>query len=296
MNKIEKFLLQIAPYVACLITGLILYIVGTKLIEDLKALLLNIAAAFIAIPFLYLIYELTQKVSQKKLNKELFDYAKVQIDSEILSIINQLEKIVHPYEAQDFSYAGISSFLSTGRDRFRDILEKSEYLGFQVFKNWTINHKNITAILQNPFIIQRLDNEQSISLVILLKEISALEADLRQATDIYLVTDAKANGYVVKAGTEINERNTDFPDRYLLLRHLNDNKYVVADFGDFAPYQFQNLLKICKVNEKYLQNYADAIYRIVIQINKWVDTSGNEFLIDNKMFRIISRKSVSGSL
>ena len=103
MNKLTKLLLHIAPYSACLIVGLVLYVVGTKLAENLKALLLNIAAAFVAIPFLYLIYEVTQKASQKKLNKELFDYAKMQIDREILSVINQLAKIVHPYEARDFS-------------------------------------------------------------------------------------------------------------------------------------------------------------------------------------------------
>jgi hypothetical protein len=195
MNKITKLLLRIAPYCTCLIAGLVLYVMGTKLAEDLKALLLNVAAAFVAIPFLYLIYELTQKASQKKLNKELFDYAKMQIDREILSIINQLAKIVYSYEARDFSYSGILSFLSTKKDQFKNILEKSEYLGFQVFKNWSISQKNMNAILQNPFILQRLDNDQSISLVMLLKEISAFEAVLKQVTDLYLVTDVKADVY-----------------------------------------------------------------------------------------------------
>jgi hypothetical protein len=290
---LTKLLFRIAPYSACLIAGLVLYVIGTKLAENLKALVLNIAAAFVAIPFLYLIYEQTQKASQKKLNKELFDYAKMQTDREILSVINQLAKIVYPYEAQDFSYHGISSFLSTEKDRFRDVLEKSEYLGFQVFKNWSISQKNMNAILQNPFILQRLDNEQSISLVMLLKEISAFEAVLKQVTDLYLVTDVEAEGYVVKAGKEISERNSDYPDRYLLLRHLKDDNYLVADFGDFAPYQFQNLLKICKVNRKYLEDYAYSIYEMVLQINQWVKSTGNEFLLDTNMFRMAS-KSNSG--
>ena len=60
MNKIAKLLLRIAPYSACLIAGLVLYVIGTKLAEDLKALVLNIAAAFVAIPLLYLIYDVTQ--------------------------------------------------------------------------------------------------------------------------------------------------------------------------------------------------------------------------------------------
>ncbi len=293
MNKATKILLRIAPYSACLIAGLVLYLIGTKLDEDLKGLMLNVAAAFVAIPLLYLVYDVTRKLSQKKLNKELYDYAKMQIDREILSVINQLEKIVHPYDVRDFSFQGISSFLSTKKEQFKDTIEKNGYLGFQVFKDGSISQKNMHAILQNPFILQRLDNEQSISLVMLLKEISAFEAVLKRVTDLYIVTDVKAEGYVVKAGTEISERNTDYPDRYLLLRQLKDDKYLVVDFGDFAPYQFQNLLKICKVNRKYLQNYADAIYEMVRQINQWVKSTGDEFLIDTNVFRMASRNSSS---
>jgi len=220
MNKATKILLRIAPYSACLIAGLVLYLIGTKLDQDLKGLMLNVAAAFVAIPLLYLVYDVTRKLSQKKLNKELYDYAKMQIDREILSVINQLEKIVHPYDVREFSFQGISSFLSTKKEQFKDTIEKNEYLGFQVFKNWSISQKNMHAFLQNPFILQRLDNEQSISLVILLKEISAFEALLKRVTDLYIVTDVKAEGYVVKAGREISEKNTDYPDRYLLLRQL----------------------------------------------------------------------------
>ncbi len=282
----KRILLIIAPYSACLIAGLALYAIGIKLAEDLKALVLNIAAAFLAIPFLYLIYELTQKASQKKLNKELFDYAKMQIDREILSIINQLTKIIHPYEARNFSCDGISSFLSTEKDKFRDILEKSEYLGFQVFKNWSISQKNLSSILQNPFILQRLDNEQSMSVVMLLKKISLFETMLKEVGDLYLVTDVKAHGFRVQAGREISERNLEYPDRYLLLRHLKDDDYLVADFGDFAPYQLNNLLKVCKVNGKYLENYANSIYGIVFRINQWLKSTGNEFVIDTSMFRM----------
>ena len=285
MNRITKVLLHVAPYGACLITGLILYTIGAGLSKDLNALVLNITAAFVAIPFLYLIYELSRKASQKRLNKELFDYAKMQIDREVLSIVNQLVKLVYSYEARESSFRGISSFLSTGKNQFKDVLEKSQYLGFQVFKNWSISQRNTNAILQNPFILQRLDNKQSISLVMLLKEVSGFEGFLKQVPDLFVVTDAKAEGYVIKAGKEISERNTDYPDRYLLLRHLKDNNYLVADFGDFAPYQSQNLLKLCKVNSRYLESYASSIYEMVSRINQWVQSTGNEFLIDPNVFR-----------
>ncbi len=143
----------------------------------------------------------------------------------------------------------------------------------------------MNSILQNPFILQRLDNEQAISLVMLLKEVSGFEGVPKQVPDLFVVTDAKAEGYVIKAGKEISEGNTDYPDRYLLLRHLKDNNYLVADFGDFAPYQTQNLLRVYRVNSKYLEGYASSIYEMVSRINQWVQSTGNEFLINPNVFR-----------
>jgi hypothetical protein len=149
------------------------------------------------------------------------------------------------------------------------------------------------AILQNPYILQRLDIVQSISLVVLLIEMNGFEAILKQVTDLYVVTDVKADGYLVKAGIKITERNTEYPDRYLLLKRLKDDNYLVADFGDFAPHQLQNLLKVCRVNKTYLEDYADSISRMVRQVNQWVQSTGSEFLIDPEMFRMGSRGSGS---
>ena len=132
---IKKNLLRILPYFASIIAGLLFWFIGLGLSGDIKSLFIGLSAAFFAIPLIYLFYQKAHNLSQKSLNKEMFDYAKMQIDKEVLSIINQLHKTVYPLEERNFSQAGVSKFLSIGKDDLKETLSKNEYLGFQIFKN-----------------------------------------------------------------------------------------------------------------------------------------------------------------
>jgi len=286
MKKSKQIFLKVWPYASCVFAGLMFFLASIQLTADYKGLFLNIAAAFLAIPFLYLIYELAQKFSQKRLNKELFDYAKMQIDRELLSIVNQLTKVVYPYEKQDFSFQGIQNFLSQSSSQIGDVIEKGEYIGFQVLKNWSISEGNLHSILESPFILHRLEDDQIISVISILKELRSLESIQKNVTDLYVNTKKKVNNYKITSGKEISDRNIEYPDRYLLLRYLEGDKYQVADFGDFAPYHVGDLLNIFRFNNKYIEDYSDSIYDFIKTINEWLDLTGSEFLIDTKMFRL----------
>jgi hypothetical protein len=286
MKKRKQIFLKVWPYASCVFAGLMFFLASIQLTADYKGLFLNIAAAFLAIPFLYLIYELAQKFSQKRLNKELFDYAKMQIDRELLSIVNQLTKVVYPYEKQDFSFKGIQNFLSQSSSQIGDVIEKGEYIGFQVLKNWSISERNLHSILESPFILRRLEDDQIISVISILKELRSLESIQKNVTDLYVNTEKKVDNYKITNGKEISDRNIEYPDRYLLLRYLEGDKYQVADFGDFAPYHVGDLLNIFRFNNKYIEGYSDSIYDFIKTINEWLDLTGGEFLIDTKMFRL----------
>lgn len=220
----KKLLLRICPYVACVLAGTLLFVLASGLSGDSKQLLLTIAGAFFAIPCLYVIYEAAQRFSKKKLNKELFDYAKMQIDREILSIVNQLMKMVYPYDKRDFSFQGIQTFLSQDKAQIRALIENSEYLGFQVFKNWLITERNMCSILENPFILQRLEDDQAISIIALIKELRSLGTIQKNAHNLYEVTNKRVDGYKIQGGKEVNDSNVEYPNRYLLLRHLGHGK------------------------------------------------------------------------
>jgi len=280
-----RLLLKIWPYTASLITGYLLYIVGSKMEGDAKGLVQNISAAFVAIPCLYVIYELAQRFSTKRLNKEIFEYGKMLIDREALSIVSQLIKSVYSYETRDTSFQGIRTFLSLEKINVKGIIEQTKYLGFQAFKAWIVTENKLHEILCNAFILQRMDDDQIISVITLIKSLRRLEA-IQKIETLYKITERKAENYQMQSGKAINPANKEYPDRYLLLKYLKDDKYIVTDFGDFAPYQSNKLLNICFVQPQFIDTYADAICDVISDINRWLELTGDEFLIDTKMFRV----------
>ena len=252
----------------------------------------GIAGSFLSIHVLYLIYELSKNYSQRKLNKELFDYAKMQIDRDVLSIVNQLMKVVLPYEKVVMSPESIKTFLSQTKNNLIATTKTNKYLGFQVFKNWSITERNITKILENSFILQHLGNDHLIAIIDLLKEIRSFEFMPNNIDDLYISIGKNAKGYKIENGKNLNERNNEYPDRYLLLKHLEGDKFMVRDFGDFALYQKEKLLQIYRINDQYLDYFTKSLFDLINSIRLWLELTGYEFIIDTKLFRTSLRKNV----
>ena len=281
----RKLFYKILPFAVSLIAGLFFYLLGLQLNSDLKVLFQGISAAFFAIPFLYLFYELAKEFSNRKLNKEIHDYLKMQVDREILSIINQLTKIVYDYNTQDFSSKGTSNFLNLKEDELKTLVKNQKLTGFQVLKNWVSSEGNLQELLKNTFVLTKADNDQIISMIRVIKAIRNIE-QVQGIDDIYIENGEISKEYKIVHGLDINEKNTEYPDRYLLLRKLEADKFRVQDFGDFPKYKVKNLLKYYVLNEKYLDIYSETIYELVKEINIWLNLTGHEFLIDTKMFRL----------
>lgn len=281
----KKIILKIIPYIASLLSGSLFFIISQYFESNLKNLLINISAAFFAIPFLYLFYQLTKEVSKKKLNKEIFDYAKMQIDSEILSILNHLMRMVYSLEKADYSLDGIGNFLSYKRDDIKLKILNNKYLGFQIFKTWKVKEDNLHEILKNPYILNKLKDEEIISIILLIKNLRYLQG-FSGIDDLYIKTGKKSKSYKIKHGLEINSENKKFENRYILLKKLGKGGFRVSGFGDFSKYDADKLLFEYKVNENYTEELVDAIYDLIKEINKWLNLTGKEFLIDTTVFRI----------
>jgi len=288
MKKIKKYLLLALPFIICVVTTYIFFILGKKFNSDVKGLMHGIAGSFLSIPILYLIYELSKSYSQRKLNTKLFDHAKMQIDKDVLSIINQLMKLILQYENVALSPKNVKSFLSLSKEDIIKNFNTNTFIGFQVFKMWEITEKNITKVLENSFILQHLDNEQLISIVDLLDQVQLFDVIPQRVKDLYLPTKENVKDYKIESGKNLNKKNTDFPDRYILLKHIEQNNYRVTDFGDFPLYQKENLLKVYRVNEKYIENFSTSILTLIKALKRWVELTNYEFIIDPKMFRGIS--------
>lgn len=285
--------LRVLPYIVSVLAGLLFLRIGLELNQDIRGLFTSISAAFFAIPLIYLFYQLTQNLSQKRLNKEAFDYAKMQIDRQMLSIINQLHKIVYPLKSRDSSPTVVSKFLSLGQDDLKQILSRNAYLGFQVLKSWEVAEESLHEVLRSSFILKSLENSQVISIISVIKSLRCLES-VQKAEGLYAGTDEEATSYEIVAGSELNSESIRFPNRCLLLKNLNDDRSVVADFGDFAPYDVDKLLRMFVVDHGFLEIYSDAIFDLLGDVNNWLQLTGGEFVVDPKVFRM-RRRTTTGA-
>jgi hypothetical protein len=281
----KEKLLKLIPYFAAIITGGIFYFLAVLLDERFYDLLVNISAAFFAIPLLYLFYETAKSFSHKRLNREIFNYAMMQVDRELLSVLNQLHKIVFTLEEKDFSNKAVNEFLSCKKEDLENKFQTNRYLGLQVFKHWEISEKGLHDLLKNPFILEKMEDERIISVINILKSLRDLEA-IQKIDELYIETDEIAKDYKIQSGIEMSSQNKKFPDRQMLLKHLADNKFVVYDFGDIPKYNLEKCLKYFKVNNKLTKLYVEVIFDLIKDNNCWLNTTGLEFTIDTKMFKI----------
>lgn len=282
---VKKYFLKILPYIVAFCFGILLYFIATKLNEDAKSLLINISSAFIAIPLLYLIYELTQQALKKRLNKEIFEYAKMHIDREFLNICHQLIKLIYPYEKQNKTFEGIKLLLNLSKDDLKREFKNNEYTGFQVLKNWYVSENKIQDLLDSSFILGKLSDDQIISIISVLKNVRTIQDLYRNIDNLFIMNNVSFEGYKVQSGLRMNPDNSEYPDRFLLLKELENNQYEVYDFGDFEKFKLPNLLLKCVVNPKYIILFSDVIYYTLTSINNWLNETGTEFLIDSRMYK-----------
>lgn len=287
ISKLFKLFLKALPYLLALVIGVIIFILSGKFNSSFSDLLINISAAFISVPLLYLFYEIVKSSIHRKLNLEIFEYSKMQVDRDVLGIINQLLKIIYKLGDHELSENKVNEILKYSHEQLREEINLNEYIGFQVFKDWDASERSLHQLLSNPYIASKMEDDQVISLLKILKSLRDLE-DILKLNDLYVSTNKKTNKYKLVHGKELNPENDIYPDRYLLLLPVGKNNYKVMDFGDIKKYNLEKSLIIYKVNKKYATAYSSVIFTLLQSIKYWFEMTGHEVLIDTKMYKLKS--------
>jgi hypothetical protein len=130
-----------------------------------------------------------------------------------------------------------------------------------------------------------MEDEQIISIISILKSLRKLES-IQGVDKLYIETGEVAKNFKIKRGVEINFRNKDFPYRYLLLKNLSKDKYVVSVLGDIPNYNINKCLGYYRINNKLLDIYSQFIFDLINSVSNWLEVTGNEFFVDTKMFKV----------
>jgi hypothetical protein len=220
------------------------------------------------------------------LSNELFDYLKVQVDTEILSIINQLHKIFYNYKGRKFTYESISDFVQLSTRELVAALSKSELIGFKIFKKWEVIENNLHSILEKPFFAKNLDEKSASIIINLIKNVRTLEMMNRDHRN-FNTTNRTNKDFKIIHGTDLNVQNQKYPDRYLLI----EKKDVVRDFGDFRQEDIKRIFEIYTIPENLQQGYCEIVHKTLQTINYWLEITGWEFIIDTKTYKRKNKNS-----
>ncbi|HUI28832.1 MAG TPA: hypothetical protein VLX91_01355 [Candidatus Acidoferrales bacterium] len=239
---------------------------------------LSISANLISVLLIYFLYEIIKSKSEKELKKEISGYARSYIDSNMLSILHTLSKMIYGIEGGR-SLGETMRLPRLDTETLRNLLEGRKFLGFQLFKSWSYTHDYFSKVIENNFVMSRLNDEQILIVLKIKNSLYQIE-DFFSNGDNFSVTEEIATGYRVVVGASLNPENRQFPNRFLLMRGLNNEKYVVEDFGDFRADDLDRLLQTFMMKRETLNLAVDRVFNLLSLIQKWLELTGNELRLN----------------
>lgn len=219
--------------------------------------------------------------SKGLLSDDINEYIKIQADTQILTIISHLDKILFGYEEERQSFEYVNKFMKLTADEIKIILSERKFLGFQVYKKFEETEGKIKDILDKITFSSYYKREIGVPLVNMIKWISSFDKfnSLRETPDLFLKANERIKGFKAVYGPDINPTNKD---GYILLERIDNEHSIVRDFGEFQEKQkIDEMLDYLFINKKYIDYYTNKFIELIEIVNKWLVISGDEFLIDN---------------
>jgi len=251
----KRTLIRLIPFLISATAGVALYFLAGETVSNVNSILINLSATLLAVPLIYMFYQFFVNMSEKRLNKEIYDYSKMLLDTEILSILNQLGKFLYPNYEFKLNPESVKVICNLNERELAKMLTGCEYLGFQVKKNWESSIKDISEKIHNNQIINRMNADLLCIVISLLKSIHGFELFIRRV-DYLSKTEKQSREYRIISGTELNPiENNKLPDRLILLKKIDEERGIVIDFGDFKKYQAVDLLNYYKIKNEFVTSH-----------------------------------------
>lgn len=203
---------------------------------------------------------------------------KYNIDGHLFTIIRQLIDFCYDYDERNASILEIYEFLKLAKVQLAEIIKNRIFLGFQILKKWDEGESEIHELFGKPLYIKTLDEETASVVVNILLRMKGMQS-LSQDASIFEQQKEKAIKYKAVNGLELNPRNVEYPNRFLLLRHIKDDQYVVQEFGDFDMKDRDKLLNYYRVKPEYIIPCSDVVHKLTQEISKWIKLTGPVFSI-----------------
>ena len=219
---------------------------------------------------------------------ELEDYFKRDMDTEFLTIVNHIRKIVLPAFDVNLMLDTVR-VLSLGKEDIYNALSQRNILGFHLFKNFDWNAASVKRQIDNIISFANYKREKIVVLVKFKEWIDRYNAftNGRNNTDLFLRNTLSVQYRLLFPSS------TELPNRFILGKILDKDKVVVNDFGDILlKDRIATAIYFHQINPIFLEPYATLLAEFINITNQWFQKTGNEFILDNfKNFEMLYGKN-----
>ena len=173
-KNLKYFLLKLLPYVISIAIGLTIFAIVRRIErrdEDVSNLLINISSDLLSIPFVFICYEVVNKIINQDLDNTLFRSTTFNINLIIINMVNDMGNIIG--YTNIINKNNIGEFLKLSK---KDILKKlkNNKLSKDILDNISENNKNLYNVMHQSTTIEVLDGDQIKNLLYLSREINIL--------------------------------------------------------------------------------------------------------------------------
>jgi hypothetical protein len=207
---------------------------------------------------------------------EVEDYFKRDIDTEFITIINHIRKIIFG-EVDKNLLLDAGKVLNLEKEELVANIKDKDILGFHLFKNFEINSKSLKRQIDNIASVSNFKKEKIVVLVKFKEWLDWYNAFTNGRTyDDLFVQKNKAENYEL-----IVSKNQELPNRIILGKKLRDKQILVYDFGDIVlKDRIKKSTYYFEINEIHLDKYSNLLYNFIEITNEWLDKTGGQFIID----------------
>lgn len=226
------------------------------------------------------------------LTDKIVDFLKKEIDQEILGLVSHFIRFVNKAGVKSDFFRDIQDFLGYTHEDILKLLENKKALGFYILKSFDEYEKKFHNFVNQAMSSQYYNREILNSLIDIYEWFSAYNSTrTRYFSKLLIKLEEKEENLFVMKGSEVAHGN-QFPDRYLLMKKINEKESQIHNFGDFYPGNISSLTNYHSFNKEYIGKFVDIILLLIKTINNWLDITNKEIIVDFvKSFRI---KKVDG--
>lgn len=303
LDSFKLYSIKILPKLIIVFVGFALFFISDIYLKDnIQGLFINISATLISIPIVFIVYEIWQEKTHRKLNESVYSFAKNEMTQNLLKIKEQMKffmegafvyfgnndividdedigniKLTIPEKNQienideeEFEN-NEDDIYSFEKDTIVPLIYDNRYLYFQILDlDISFLVEDMEKVLNNSFIMERLDDEKTQIIVHLIEALKMLDSFINLHDDLFLKTDIKIDNMEI----EKIDKNI-----YQLVYKEKDYKQILEIKEIFHKTKVDKLSKVYIINPDYCAVFGDLVHEVLDCIKNWID-SGESIFVD----------------